>query len=124
MKKILKEFFYNSKGIFNPVYFWMTVFLSIVAIIMVLEIVYASTMIWKGIAGSGMSLFPPHLVIGLLGFVATWVGFYNWHKIKTNGGSPETSTIVRQDVHLPGGTSARRVIEEAMSGNTPASSQP
>lgn len=68
MKKIIKSFFYRGDD-FQPPYFWITLLMLLVVAMMVMRLV-------------GLAQIDNALVIGVLGFVAAWIGFYNFDRIK------------------------------------------
>jgi len=61
---MFRSFFYNSKGEFNPVYFWITCFCLVALVLMLLRVFGANT-------------FSDALVLGVLGFIQIWVALYN-----------------------------------------------
>jgi hypothetical protein len=72
--RVLKKFFCSGKG-FSPVYFWSTVFNTLIAVALILR--------YFGIAD-----LSDNLVLGLMGFILGLLAVYNWHKIK-NGKKPK-----------------------------------
>ena len=67
---VIKSFFY-SRGKFQPAYFWTTVFLVMIN----------TTWIMKLSSRTKVDISDT-LLLGLLGFVAVWLGIYNWQKNK------------------------------------------
>jgi hypothetical protein len=67
LKKILKSFFCNSDGKFNPPYFWVTILLLFAVINFVLKMI-------------GINIISDTLLISTQGFVLGWLGVYNWGK--------------------------------------------
>lgn len=72
IKAIIKSFFHDSDGKFQPVYFWTTamMILTVTAYIMRL---------------CGVAHIDNAVLLGVLGFVAAWIALYN--NKRKNGGS-------------------------------------
>lgn len=66
----MKRFFFND-GKFKPVYFWITTFCFLAAITWGFKI-FGSEWISARISDT--------LLISIMGFIATWVGLYNWDR--------------------------------------------
>lgn len=67
MISLLKSFFCNRKGKFNPPYFWIT-------LLMILTItMFVMRFFEKG-------NFSDTLILGVLGLVVAWCGVYNYGK--------------------------------------------
>ena len=66
MKKIIKSFFY-SYGKFNPAKAWITNFLCMISIIIILDTL-------------GLRKISDARVLGLLGFTLGWIGVYSWYR--------------------------------------------
>jgi hypothetical protein len=69
--EILKSFFCNSEGKFNPPYFWVSLLLLLAVINFVMKM-------------TGIDIISDTLLISIQGFVLGWLGVYNWGK-KRNG---------------------------------------
>ena len=70
MKKIIKSFFYRGKD-FQPPYFWITVLMCLVVVSFVMKL-------------CGVPWLTDTMIVGVMGFVATWAALYNWNN--KNGG--------------------------------------
>lgn len=66
--KILKSFFYSGKD-FQPPYFWITIFCLLAVVTFILKL-------------TGSEHIETGLLMGVLGFIITWCGIYNWNKKK------------------------------------------
>jgi len=66
MKKLIRSFFYRRDD-FQPPYFWITALMSICIIMLILRL-------------AGFRHVDNTLVLGVLGFVASWVAVYNWDR--------------------------------------------
>ena len=78
MKKILSHFF-TRRGKFTPPYFWVTLFLCLIVVMLIMKLV-------------GSQHISDTLVLGCLGFVAAWLAVYTWYdknrpKDQQKGGS-------------------------------------
>lgn len=74
MKKLrafIKSFFHDSDGKFQPVYFWITAMMLLTIIAYVMRL-------------CGVKHIDNAILLGVLGFVAAWIGLYNMQK--KNGG--------------------------------------
>ena len=65
MKKILSHFFCR-RGKFTPPYFWVTLLLCLVLVMLVMKL-------------AGATHISDALVLGTLGFVAVWLAVYTWY---------------------------------------------
>ena len=65
MKKILSHFF-TRRGKFTPPYFWVTLFLCLIVVMLIMKL-------------SGSQHISDTLVLGCLGFVAAWLAVYTWY---------------------------------------------
>ena len=65
MKKILSHFF-TRRGKFTPPYFWVTLFLCLIVVMLIMKLV-------------GSQHISDTLVLGCLGFVAAWLAVYTWY---------------------------------------------
>jgi len=74
----MKQFFFK-KGKFHPPYFWLFLFLSILALILVLKLIFAIIGMFKVEINFPIS---DTLVLGYLGFVSVWLAFYNGKRKK------------------------------------------
>lgn len=72
MRKIIKAFFYNSKGCFKVVYFWATIFCILSVTMLALKL----------FTPNGHQVISDKLILGMLGFVMGWIGLYNYQKKK------------------------------------------
>lgn len=75
IKEIIRSFFHDSDGKFQPVYFWITalMILTVTAFIMRL---------------AGVDHIDNAILLGIMGFVAAWIALYNKQKGgKLNGKS-------------------------------------
>lgn len=70
MKKIIKSFFYSNKE-FNPAKAWITNFLIMISIIVVLDTCTIRTV-------------SDTRLLGMLGFVLGWIGVYSWYRRDLN----------------------------------------
>lgn len=75
--KFLKPFFY-SQNKFQPIYFWATIYLLLIAVGIILKYL-------------GIHNLSDALIIGLCGFISILITCYNIFKPKDNskGGSPD-----------------------------------
>lgn len=72
--------FFFSEGKFCPPYFWITIFLIFIVRILLLRLDPKTMLILK---------IDDSLILGLLGFVFSWLGVYSWYrsvKNKNNNG--------------------------------------
>lgn len=69
MFKIIKSFFCNHEGKFNPPYFWITVLITLVVAMVIMRM-------W-GNKGD----FSDTLILGVLGLVVGWCAVYNTGKM-------------------------------------------
>jgi len=77
MNKILKSFFFStSKSKFQPVYFWITVMMLMVITMMILRFCRIGDL-------------SDTLILGVLGFIVTWLGLYNYNKKSQNNQNSE-----------------------------------
>lgn len=67
--RVTREFFYDSDGTFNPVYFWTTICMTLIVVTWVIKL--------TGIQKVQVS---DYLLLGLLTFVVVWIGLYNRQK--------------------------------------------
>jgi hypothetical protein len=65
-RKIFKPFFF-SRGRFNPAKAWITIFLLLAFLILVLDMLKLRT-------------FTDTRIIALLGFILGWIGVYTWDR--------------------------------------------
>jgi len=65
MKKILSHFFCR-RGKFTPPYFWVTLFLCLIVVMLIMKLM-------------GSQHISDTLVLGCLGFVAAWLAVYTWY---------------------------------------------
>jgi hypothetical protein len=65
MKKILSHFF-TRRGKFTPPYFWVTLFLCLIVVMLIMKLM-------------GSQHISDTLVLGCLGFVAAWLAVYTWY---------------------------------------------
>lgn len=70
MKKAIKSFFYRGND-FQPPYFWITVLMILVVVSFIMKLL-------------GIGKLSDNLVISAIGFVASWVGLYNWNRKNGN----------------------------------------
>ena len=85
---VVRSFFCTSDGLFQPVYFWATVFCALIATTWVLRLVAK--------AQDKIDISDP-LLLGLCGFVVVWLAVYNWFKYKNAQGQPIAPTP--DDIH-------------------------
>jgi hypothetical protein len=67
--KIIKEFFCDSDGKFQPIYFWTSVCMTLLITTWIMKLDYKTKI---NISDT--------LLLGLLGFVAIWTALYNKQK--------------------------------------------
>lgn len=86
-KKIISVFeqFFCSKGKFSPVYFWATIFIAIIVADAVMKMTACCH-----------ARISDQLLLGMMGFVMTFLGLYNWTK---NGKENENS---QSNISVPG----------------------
>jgi len=72
IKEYLKAFIY-AKGRPAPVYFWATLFCSLAVAMLIMRFL-------------GRAELSDALILGVLGFVATWIALYNFRRNDNNGG--------------------------------------
>lgn len=65
MKKIVLHFF-TRRGKFTPPYFWVTLFLCLIVVMLIMKL-------------AGSQHISDTLVLGCLGFVAAWLAVYTWY---------------------------------------------
>jgi len=92
--KILKAFFFSHDK-FCPPYLWVTVLM-----------ICALTMIIMRLCDQ--SHISDTLIIGVLGFVAVWLGLYNWDR-KNNGNDYPPPPIYN---NIPGGVQNEIIVDQ------------
>jgi len=72
--KIIKDFFYGENK-FQPVYFWITLFLIMVLISFILKL----TIVVYNFINNNPVDFSDTFTLGVLALVQVWAGIYNWN---------------------------------------------
>lgn len=70
MKKEIRTFFYRGKD-FQPPYFWITILMILVITAFIMKL-------------TGATNLSDSFIISIVGFVATWIGLYNWNRKNGN----------------------------------------
>jgi len=70
MKDVLKAFFF-AQGKFCVPYFWISIFLLLTVAIVLIRIL-------SPLGEHNKENISDSLILGMLGFVVTWIGVYTW----------------------------------------------
>lgn len=82
MKKILRQFFCNSEGTFQPIYFWATLFLMVTLAMLICRFFVS------------VDRFSDTLILGMMAGVIGFITIYTWNnkRLDKNSESVDNSS--------------------------------
>jgi hypothetical protein len=77
MKEIIKSFFFDSEGKFQPIYYYAFVFLHLTIILIICRII-------SPLGKHDKVQIPTELILGMMTYVIALIGLYSYVKHKKN----------------------------------------